>query len=56
VRTDTTGLEDGVGRTGFDEATLRRLSRLWDEPAWLWERRRAAWEQFRSLPLPPATH
>lgn len=42
-------------REEFGEQALQRLAGVWEDPPWLWERRRAAWELFRSLPLPPAT-
>ena len=45
-----------VVREGLNEAAVRRLAELWQEPEWLQDRRWQAWELFRSLPLPPSTH
>ncbi len=43
-------------REALDQAAVERLAELWQGPEWLWQRRRQAWELFRSLPLPPPTH
>lgn len=42
-------------REEFGEEALRRFGAAWEEPGWLRERRRAAWELFRSLPFPSST-
>jgi len=47
--------EAAVVRETLDEAALRRLGELWGEPDWLQQRRREAWQLFRSLPLPSPT-
>lgn len=47
--------EGRVVHEALDEVALRRVADLWQDPAWLWERRRQAWQHFRSLPLPSPT-
>lgn len=42
-------------REEFGEEALRRLGAAWEEPSWLRERRKSAWEIARSLPLPSPT-
>jgi Fe-S cluster assembly protein SufD len=38
--------------SALSEAAVREVARLRDEPAWLRERRLAAWERYRALPMP----
>ncbi len=41
---------------GLTRATMEGVSTRLSEPAWAFERRRAAWEAFERLPLPPVTY
>lgn len=41
--------------TGFTREAVEELSRRKQEPAWLLEKRLAAWDQFESLPWPQRT-
>jgi Fe-S cluster assembly protein SufD len=47
--------EAGSTLTGFSREAVAGLSRLKHEPAWLLERRMAAWDTFESLPWPQRT-
>lgn len=40
---------------GYNEATVRALSSARQEPAWMLERRLAAWQTFTAMPWPKAT-
>ncbi len=45
-----------VSAGGLTRATMEGVSTRLSEPAWAFERRRAAWEAFERLPLPPVTY